>query len=65
MSEVRFGIAVDDDNGAHVRFRLFAASGGQWLGGCGALVMQPAEFAAFRALLQPQLTDRLDPLPAP
>lgn len=61
MSDVRFGLAVDHDNGHHVRFRLFAATGGQHLGGCGQLVMTPAEFAAFRELLAPRLTDRADP----
>lgn len=54
----RFGIAVDSDNGVHVRFRLFAATDGQHLGGCGHLVMRVAEFTAFRALLEPRLTDR-------
>jgi hypothetical protein len=58
---VRFGLAVDSDNGAHVRFRLFAATGGQHLGGCGNLVMRTDEYAAFRALLAPALTDRSDP----
>lgn len=57
----RFGIAVDDDNGAHVRFRLFAATGGQHLGGCGQLVMRADEFVAFYALLAPALSDRPDP----
>jgi len=58
---VRFGLAVDDDNGHHVHFRVFAATGGQHLGGCGALVMTAGEYAAFKALLAPQLTDRSDP----
>jgi len=57
----RFGIAVDADNGFHVRFRLFAATGGQHLGGCGQLVMRAEEYAAFRELLAPALTDRADP----
>lgn len=61
MTAVRFGLAVDSDNGAHVRFRLFAATGGEHLGGCGQLVMRPAEFAAFEQLLEPMLTDRSDP----
>lgn len=61
MSAVRFGIAVDSDNGFHVRFRLFAATGGQHLGGCGQLTMTATEYAAFRALLEPKLTDRPDP----
>ena len=61
MTAVRFGVAVDDDNGAHVRFRLFAATGGEHLGGCRQLVMRPAEYAAFRDLLGPMLTDRSDP----
>lgn len=56
----RFGIAVDSDNGHHVHFRLFAATGGQHLGGCGALVMRADEYAAFRELLGPALTDRPD-----
>lgn len=58
---VRFGIAVDDDNGHHIRFCLFAATGGQHLGGCGQLVMRAEEYAAFRKLLAPALTDRTDP----
>jgi hypothetical protein len=62
MSTARFGITVDSDNGAHVRFRLFAATGGQHLGGCGNLVMRPDEYAAFRELLGPALTDRSDAL---
>ena len=61
MTAVRFGLAVDDDNGYHVRFRLFAATGGAHLGGCGELVMRADEYAAFRALLAPALTDRSDP----
>lgn len=59
-SQVRFGLSVDSVNTAHVRFRLFAATGGQHLGGCGALVMGVEEFAAFRQLLEPMLTDRSD-----
>lgn len=59
--EVRFGIAVDDDNGHHVHFRLFAATGGQHLAVCGRLVMQFAEYMAFREVLQPLLTYRSDP----
>lgn len=58
----RFGIAVDSDNGFHVRFRLFAATGGQHLGGCGALVMRADEYAVFRELLAPALVDRSDPV---
>lgn len=58
--DVRFGIKVDSDNGAHVRFRLFAATGGQHLGGCGQLTMTSTEYAAFRRLLEPMLTDRPD-----
>lgn len=57
----RFGIAVDSANDIHVRFRLFAATGSQHLGGCGPLVMRTDEFAAFEALLAPALTDRSDP----
>lgn len=57
----RFGLIVDYDNGHHVRFRVFAATGGQHLGGCGTLVMTAVEFAAFRELLGPKLTDRPDP----
>lgn len=60
MTDARFGIAVDSDNGHHVRFRLFAATGGQHLGGCGQLVMTATEYAAFRELLAPKLTDRPD-----
>lgn len=56
-----FGIAVDSDNGVHVRFRLFAATGGQHLGRCGNLVMRVDEFAAFQAILATVLTDRSDP----
>jgi hypothetical protein len=59
-SDARFGIAVDSDNGIHVRFRLFAATGGQHPGLCGQIVMRADEFAAFRALLAPRLTDRGD-----
>lgn len=59
--DARFGIAVDDDNGYHVRFRLFAATGGAHLGRCGQLVMRSDEFAAFRDLLAPVLADRFDP----
>lgn len=58
---VRFGLVVDDDNGHHVRLRVFAATGGQHLGLCGSLVMAPAEYAAFRRLLEPQLIDRPEP----
>jgi hypothetical protein len=57
----RFGIKVENDNGHHVRFSLYAATGGQWLGSCGQLVMRADEYAAFRALLEPALTDRPDP----
>lgn len=60
-SDVRFGLTVTNDNGHHVHFRVFAATGGQHLGGCGQLVMTPAEYAAFRSLLEPMLTDRPDP----
>lgn len=59
-SAARFGLIVDSDNGAHVRFRLFAAAGGEYLGGCGALVMGVDEFAAFRKLLEPMLANRPD-----
>jgi hypothetical protein len=58
---VRFGLQVDSDNGTHVRFRLFAATGGQHLGGCGNLVMRTDEYAAFREILRPWLTSRPDP----
>lgn len=64
MSNVRFGLRVDSNNGHHVHFRLFAATGGQHLGSCGHLVMTAEEFTAFKALLGPALTDRSDP-PAP
>lgn len=50
-STARFGLVIDSDNGAHVRFRLFAATGGQHLGECGRLVMRTDEFAAFRDLV--------------
>lgn len=50
-STARFGIVVDSDNGVHVRFRIFAATGGQHLGECGRLVMRTDEFAAFRDLV--------------
>lgn len=56
--DARFGIAVDDDNGHHVRFRVFATTGGQHLAYCGLLVMTTDE---FRSLLEPALTDRSDP----
>jgi hypothetical protein len=61
MSDVRFGIKLVSDNGHHVHFRLFAATGGQHLGGCGQLVMTATEYARFRELLAPALTDRPDP----
>jgi hypothetical protein len=57
---VRFGITVDSDNGYHVHFRVFSATGGEHLGGCGKLVMRANEFDAFQQLLEPQLTDRSD-----
>jgi hypothetical protein len=60
-SDLRLGITVDDDNGHHVRFRLFAATAGQHLGGCGHLVMRAEEYVAFRDLLGPALTDRTEP----
>jgi hypothetical protein len=60
-TDVRFGLKVESDNGYHVRFRLFAATGGQYLGGCGQLVMTVTEFSAFRELLEPRMTDRADP----
>lgn len=56
-----FGIAVDGDNGAHVRFRVYAASNGhEHLGLAGQLVMRTAEFATFRGVLEPVLVDRPD-----
>ncbi len=61
MTAVRFGLTVDSDNGHHVHFHLFAATGGQHLGGCGSLTMTAVEYAAFRELLEPRLTDRSDP----
>lgn len=64
MSDVRFGIKAFSDNGHHVHFKLFAATGGQHLGGCGQLVMTATEYARFRELLGPALTDRPDPAPA-
>ncbi|GLY08304.1 hypothetical protein [Actinoplanes sp. NBRC 101535] len=64
MSDVRFGIKVFSDNGHHVHFRLFAATGGQHLGGSGQLTMTTTEYARFRELLAPALTDRPDPAPA-
>lgn len=57
----RFGLIVDSANDVHVRFRLFAATGGQHLGGCGQLVMRVDEYQAFKALLEPALTDHSDP----
>ncbi len=62
MSKVRFGLVVDDDNGHHVHFRLFAATGGQHFGGCGKLTMTVREFTTFRGLLEPMLTDTAEPL---
>jgi rubrerythrin len=62
--DVRFGLVVDHENGHHVRFRVFSATGGQHLGGCGQLVMTADEFDAFSGLLGPKLTDRSDPDPA-
>lgn len=61
QAAARFGIKVDDDNGYHIRFGLYAATGGEHLGRCGDLVMRPDEYAAFRELLAPALTDRTDP----
>lgn len=61
MSNVRFGLKVTDNNGHHVHFSVFAATGGQHLGRCGSLVMTAEEYAAFRALLGSALTDRSDP----
>lgn len=58
--DARFVVAVDDANGAHVHFRLFAAANGAALGRCGQLVMRADEFAAFRELLEPALIDRTD-----
>jgi hypothetical protein len=49
--KVRFGLAVDKDDGHHVHFRVFAATGGQHLGLCGALVMTADEYAVFRDLV--------------
>ncbi len=60
-ASARFGIAVDSDNGVHVRFRLFAATGGQHLAGCGQLVMRVDEYTAFREALEPLLTGHPDP----
>lgn len=49
----RFGIQVDHDNGHHVHFRLFAATGLQHLGSCGPQqTMRVEEFKTFRALLE-------------
>jgi hypothetical protein len=59
-ANVRFAITVDSDNGHHVRFRMFVATGGEYLGFCGALVMRANEFADFKQLLGPQLTGRPD-----
>ena len=58
MSTAHFGLLVDDSNGHHVRFRVFAATGGQHLGGCGQLTMTATEYAAFRELLGSALTDQ-------
>lgn len=65
MGDVRFGIKVDANNGHHVYLQVFAATDGQHLGSCGTLTMTPAEYAVFRQLLGPKLTDRPDPPPAP
>jgi hypothetical protein len=59
----RFGIKVVSDNGHHVTLQLFAATGGEHLGGCGQLTMRADEYTAFRRLLAPALTDRSDPPP--
>lgn len=59
--DARFGVKVLNDNGHHVRFGLFAATDGQHLASCGHLIMRTDEYAAFRALLEPALTDRADP----
>ncbi len=48
----RFSIQIDHDNGAHVHFRLFAATGAAHLGLAGRLTMRAEEFAAFTALLR-------------
>ncbi len=48
----RFSVQVDHDNGAHVHFRLFAATGDAHLGLAGRLTMRADEFAAFTALLR-------------
>lgn len=61
MPQARFALAIDSDNEVHVRFRLFAATGGQHLGGCGQLVMRTSEFVAFRDILEPLLTEQSDP----
>lgn len=60
MTAARFGLNVISDNGFHVRFHLYAATGGAHLGGCGQLIMRADEYAAFKALLEPALTDRAD-----
>ncbi len=57
---VRFGLSVDHDNGHHVHFRVFAATGGQHLGLSGTLVMTSVEYAVFRELLGPKLTGRAE-----
>jgi hypothetical protein len=60
----RFGLKVDDDNGFHVRFRLYAATGTAHLALSGVLTMRPDEYEAFRQLMEPALTDRADSTPA-
>jgi hypothetical protein len=62
MTHVRFGLRVTDDNGHHVRFQVFAATGGQHLGLCGQLTMRPEEYEAFRELLGPALSDQSGPI---
>lgn len=63
-NDARFMLRAADDNGAHVRFDVLAATGGQHLGVCGSLTMQRTEFEVFRDLLKPVLTDRTD-VPGP
>lgn len=50
---ITFGIKVTADYG-HVHFDLFAGRTPDSRGRCGSVVMQPDEFAAFVARLNPE-----------
>lgn len=56
----RFALKVDDDNGHHVRFRLYAATDGQHPASVGVMTMRVDEYEVFRRLLEPALTDRAE-----